>query len=90
MPTDGSVASDEEAQARCDADAAYTGAYAATHPEEDFAETFSAYVFDVEVDAALRPKLEFFDRYPLFVEMRERARENGYASTEASFEACGN
>jgi hypothetical protein len=89
LPSDGSLATDEEAEQRCNADAAYTGSYAATHPEEDFAETFSAYVFDVEVDAALAPKFEFFDRYPEFVAIRENARAAGYAGTEANFEGCG-
>ena len=59
------------------------------HPEEDFAETFSAYVYDVETDAALADKLAFFDRYPEFVAIRENARALGLAGTEANFEGCG-
>ncbi len=90
LPADGSVGTDAEANERCDADAGYTGSYAAVHPEEDFAETFSAYVYDVEVDPALTAKLEFFDRYPEFVSIRESARALGLAgNTEANFEGCG-
>ena len=89
LPADGSVGSDDEAAERCDLDAGYTGAYAAVHPEEDFAETFSAYVYDVEVDPALDAKFAFFDRYPEFVSIRENARALGFAGTEANFEGCG-
>ncbi|MFK8023738.1 MAG: hypothetical protein AB8G26_07220 [Ilumatobacter sp.] len=89
LPDDGSVATDAEAEARCNLDPAFTGSYAAVHPEEDFAETFSAFVFDVEVDSALASKLEFFERYPEFVEVRENARAEGLAGTEAAFEGCG-
>ena len=89
LPADGSVSSDEEAAERCDADAGYTGAYAATSPEEDFAETFSAYVFDVEVDDALDEKLAFFDRYPEFVTIRDNARAAGYSGTASDFDGCG-
>lgn len=89
LPSDGSVGTDDEAADRCAADAAYTGSYAAVHPEEDFAETFSAYVYDVEVDAALDAKLAFFDRYPEFVSIRESARALGLAGTEANFLGCG-
>ena len=89
LPEDGSVSSDDDAADRCAADAAYTGSYAAVHPEEDFAETFSAYVFDVEVDPALTAKIEFFDRYPEFVSIRESARAAGYSGTPANFDGCG-
>lgn len=89
LPADGSVGSDDEAFERCDADAAFTGSYAAVHPEEDFAETFSAYVYDVEVDPALDAKLAFFDRYPEFVEVRTNALAAGLGDTEGNFEGCG-
>lgn len=89
LPADGSVGTDDEAADRCSADAGYTGSYAAVHPEEDFAETFSAYVYDVEVAPALDAKFAFFDRYPEFVSIRESARALGLAGTEADFEGCG-
>jgi hypothetical protein len=89
LPADGSVGTDEEGADRCDLDAGYTGPYAAVHPEEDFAETFSAYVYDVEVDPALTAKLAFFDRYPEFVSIRESSRALGLDDTEANFVGCG-
>ncbi len=89
LPSDGSVGTDDEAADRCGLDAGYTGSYAAVHPEEDFAETFSAYVYDVEVDPALTAKFAFFDRYPEFVSIRESARALGFAGTQADFEGCG-
>jgi len=89
LPLDGSVGTDDEAAERCDLDAGYTGSYAAVHPEEDFAETFSAYVYDVEVDDALDAKYAFFDRYPEFVSLRENARALGFAGTESNFDGCG-
>jgi hypothetical protein len=89
LPADGSVGTDDEADARCAADAGYTGSYAAVAPEEDFAETFSAYVFDVEVDPALTAKFEFFDRYPEFVVIRENARAAGLSGIAGNFGGCG-
>lgn len=89
LPVDGSVGDDDEAVERCRIDPAYTGSYAAVHPEEDFAESFSAYVLDVEGDPALLPKFAFFDRYPELVAIRENARALGYSGTEAEFEGCG-
>lgn len=89
LPADGSVGTDDEAFARCDADAGYTGSYAAVHPEEDFAETFSAYVYDVQVDPALAAKFAFFDRYPEFVSVRDNALTAGLGDTEGNFEGCG-
>lgn len=89
LPADGGVGTDDEADARCAADAGYTGSYAAVHPEEDFAETFSAYVFDVEVDPALTAKYAFFDRYPEFVAIRENARAAGFSGVDDNFGGCG-
>jgi len=89
LPADGSPNDLEDAEQRCRDDAGYTGAYAAVHPEEDFAETFSAYVYEVETDPALADKLAFFDRYPEFVAIREHARALGLTGIEAAFEGCG-
>jgi hypothetical protein len=89
LPADGGVGTDEEADERCAADAGYTGSYAAVHPEEDFAETFSAYVFDIETDPALTAKYQFFDRYPEFVSIRENARAAGLSGIDDDFDGCG-
>ncbi len=89
LPADGTVGTEDEGVDRCELDAGYTGSYAARHPEEDFAETFSAYVYDVEVDPALGAKFAFFDRFPEFASIRERARDLGFAGTESNFDGCG-
>ena len=89
LPSDGSPDDERDAQERCRNDAGYTGSYAAVHPEEDFAETFSAYVYDVEADPALDDKLAYFDRYPEFVAIRENARALELSGTESNFEGCG-
>jgi hypothetical protein len=87
IPEDGGV-NEEAGEARCVIDAPYTGSYGASSPEEDIAEVFSAYVFDVEVSAALDAKLAFFDQYPEFREVRERAAALGRHEAEYSFENC--
>ncbi len=74
---------------RCDVDPAYTGSYGASSPEEDFAEVFSAFVFDVDLDPALDDKLAFFERNERFVRTRDRAFATGNAGVTNSFEGCG-
>ncbi|WP_420450952.1 hypothetical protein [Ilumatobacter sp.] len=73
---------------RCDADAGFVGAYAATGPEEDFAESFATYVFDVEVGAALDAKLAFFDRRPELRHVRDRVRMLAGGGIDVGREAC--
>lgn len=87
IPDDGGV-NEEAGKARCVIDAPYTGSYGASNPEEDIAEVFSAYVFDVEVSTALDAKLAFFDQYPEFREVRERAAALGRHEADYSFENC--
>jgi hypothetical protein len=87
IPEDGGV-NEEAGEARCVVDAPYTGSYGASNPEEDIAEVFSAYVFDVDVSSALDDKLAFFDQYPEFREVRERAEALGRHEAEYSFENC--
>lgn len=87
IPADGDV-NEEAGEARCVADAPYTGPYGASSPEEDIAEVFAAYVFDVEVSTALDEKLAFFDEYPEFREVRERAEALGRHEVEYSFDNC--
>lgn len=89
LPPDGAPDDPADAERRCRDDAGYTGAYAAVHPEEDFAETFSAYVYDIDLDSALTDKLAFFDRYPEFVAIRENARSLGLAGIDDDFDGCG-
>lgn len=89
LPADGSTSSDEDSDARCLADPGYAGPYAASSPEEDFAETFAAYVFDIDLPAALDDKLGFFSAYPEFVEVRDNAASAGLGELPYEFEACG-
>lgn len=50
--------------------------YAATSPTEDIAESFTYFVFDDSLKENLKqhPKIQFFYRYPEFVEMRNQIR----------------
>ncbi len=76
-------------ETRCSLDPAFPGSYAASHPEEDFAEAFSAYVWDVDMPAEVQPRLDFFDQYPVLAEMRDNARALGLGPTENNFVNCG-
>ena len=79
-----------EGQDRCDINPGFLGAYAASNPEEDFAETFSAYVFQLEVDTAeLQAKLDWMNEQPGLAEFRERAVAAGVGPLENNFELCG-
>ena len=87
IPADGDV-NEEAGEARCVTDAPYTGPYGASSPEEDIAEVFAAYVFDVDVTTALDEKFAFFDEYPEFREVRQRAEALGRHDADYSFEGC--
>jgi hypothetical protein len=79
-----------EGQDRCDLNPGFLGAYAASDPEEDFAETFSAYVFQLEVDTdALQAKLDWMDDQPGLAEFRDRAVDAGVGPLENNIEPCG-
>jgi hypothetical protein len=74
----------------CATDPSFLGEYAASDPEEDFAETFSAYVFALEVDAPeLQEKLDWMAAQPGLVEFQERADDAGLAPLPNAFEGCG-
>ena len=89
LPGGGEPDSDDDAEERCSLDPAFTGSYAATSPEEDFAETFSAFVFGFELDPAMDDKLAFFEEYPEFVEIRSAAAAAGLDEVANNFEGCG-
>mgnify|MGYP001826696293 CR=1 FL=1 len=81
---------DEQAgEQRCELGGRFTGSYGASSPEEDFAEVFAAYVFDVDFDGELAEKLAFFDDYDEFREIRSRAADVGRAGLPNTFERCG-
>jgi hypothetical protein len=79
----------EGGEERCSVDAGFPGSYAASHPEEDFAESFSAFVFDIELPAGPDARLAFFDAYPEFVEMRDSVRAEGADVPANLFDGCG-
>ena len=81
---------DEEAGIeRCEIDPGFLGAYAASGPEEDFAETYSAFVFDLDVAAGVEPRMAFFEDYPELVQSRDLARRSTIAAVPNLFDRCG-
>jgi hypothetical protein len=88
LPADYSV-DIEGGEDRCDIDPSFPGSYAASHPEEDFAESFSAFVFDVDLPASLASRLEFFADYPEFMAMRDAVRSGDEKPPPNTFDPCG-
>lgn len=81
------VASGEE---RCAADPSFLGPYAASDPEEDFAESFSAFVFDVPAERPeVQEKLDWMAEQPGLVGFRDRAEAAGWTPLAHEFEPCG-
>jgi hypothetical protein len=79
-----------EAEERCDLDAGFFGSYAATSPEEDFAESFSAYVYRLGPDSAEQQlRLDWIDAQPDLAEFRARAVDAGRGPLPNPFEICG-
>jgi len=80
----------DDADARCALDDGFFGPYAATNPEEDFAEAFSAFVFRVEpyTDGQAR-RLEWIAAQPGLAEFRERAEMARMTPLANNFEVCG-
>lgn len=75
---------------RCDANPGFFGPYAASDPEEDFAEAFSAYVYQLEPDtAAQQIRLDWIDAQPGLAEFRQRAVDAGIGPIGNYFEICG-
>lgn len=74
---------------RCAVDPGFLGSYAASGPEEDFAETYSAFVFDLDVPVGVVPRIQFFEEYPELAEARDRARESGIGPVPNPFDRCG-
>lgn len=80
----------DDGQDRCDANPGFFGAYAASGPEEDLAESFSAYVFDLEPDSdAQQDKLDWIGAQPGLAEFRDRASAADYTSLQNNFDYCG-
>lgn len=82
--------SSETGSERCVFDASFLGPYSASHPEEDFAESFSAFVFQLDVGSRdLEEKMEWFARQPGLAEFRNRAVEANLGPLPNRFERCG-
>ncbi len=88
LPTNGS-ADEDGGDERCSLDPAHIGAYGASHPEEDFAESFSAYVFGLDVRPESQSRLDFFDRYPELRGFRDRAEAADLVGLPNNFGECG-
>ena len=80
----------DDAVARCAIDDGFFGPYAATSPEEDFAEAFSAFVFRLEpVTDGQADRLDWIAEQPGLAEFRDRADAAGMTPLANNFELCG-
>jgi hypothetical protein len=80
----------DAADDRCAADDGFFGSYAATNPEEDFAEAFSAFVFGLEPQTAGQAdRLEWIAAQSGLVEFRDRADGAGLTPLANNFDLCG-
>jgi len=83
-------ASGSAGEDRCSINPGFLGPYAASSPEEDFAESFSAYVFQLDAGTdAVQAKLDWMNDQPGLVEFRDRAVTAGIGPLENNFEPCG-
>lgn len=75
---------------RCEADNGYFGAYAATKPAEDFAETVAAYVTGVRAESfRQQDRIDFVAAIPAVRTLRNRAEAAGYTAAWYPFTICG-
>lgn len=75
---------------RCSLNPGFLGAYAASYPEEDFAESFSAYVFQLDVPSPeLEAKMQWFAQQPGLEAFRARAIDAGLGPLRNDFGECG-
>ena len=80
----------EDGAGRCADDPGFFGSYAATTPEEDFAEAFSAYVFRLAPEnQEQQVRLDWFAAESTMAEYRERATAAGIGPLENNFDLCG-
>ena len=88
LPADGST-DEVGGEERCALDAAFIGSYGASHPEEDFAESFAAYVLDIDVRPEVQARVDFFEQFPELVAFRDRAAAADLTQLSYQFEPCG-
>jgi hypothetical protein len=80
----------DDADARCLTDDGFFGPYAASNPEEDFAEAFSAFVFDLDpATDGQAERLEWIAAQSGLAEFRDRAEAAGLTPLANNFEICG-
>lgn len=74
----------------CAADPSFLGPYAASTPEEDFAESFAAFVYRVPAKTPeAQAKIDWFAEQPGLVEFQQRAIDAELGPLEGSYEGCG-
>ena len=79
-----------DGEQRCDDDAGFFGSYGASTPDEDFAEAFSAYVFETGVTSDERKeRTDWIAAQPGLAEFRDRAVAAGLTGLPNNFEPCG-
>ena len=88
LPADGGVDDADGAARRCRDHPGFIGAYAARHPEEDFAESFAAYVLGARVEPASWPRVAFLDRFPELAEVRDRAQAATAGALDVELRGC--
>jgi hypothetical protein len=80
----------DDAEERCAVDSGFFGPYAATNPEEDFAEAFSAFVFRLTPNTdGQAARLDWIEQQPGLLEFRTRADAAGLTPLANRFELCG-
>ena len=82
--------SPDAAEERCSLDEGFFGVYAATNPEEDFAEAFSAFVFRVgPATDGQAARVDWIEQQPGLAEFRDRADAAGMTPLTNNFDICG-
>lgn len=75
---------------RCTETPGFFGEYAASNPEEDFAEAFAAYVMALEAATPEeQARLDWIDQFVGLREFKERAERFGYSPQESTLAVCG-
>lgn len=80
----------DDADDRCNENDGFFGPYAATNPEEDFAEAFSAFVFELAPSTdGQGDRLAWIVQQPGLAEFRDRAMAAGLTPLANTFDVCG-
>lgn len=83
-------ASGADGEARCALNGGFFGPYAASSPEEDFAESFSAFVYQLDTNTpGQQAKFDWMASQAGLVEFRDRAIAAGIGPLQNNFDPCG-